>query len=288
MLSVIKPSRWLLAALGVLIVSQAFGHGMSEAEKQSIVEGGNLRYMWIGATHMLSGYDHLAFVFGIIFFLTRFTDIVKYITAFTLGHSVTLIWATFNGVQVNYFLIDAIIALSVCYIAFTNLDGFKKYLHVKAPNLLAMIGVLGLIHGLGLSTRLQQLPLNEDQLLMNIISFNVGIELGQILALTFMLFVLSGLRQAKSFQSISLIGNYALIFFGLFLFLFQMHGYQHTAYPDEFPLNQDDHYHVHEKMGAAKPSSLEGYKKRLNTAPESKATTNPSAHSHGDGPAHTH
>ena len=177
MLSVIKQSRWLLAIATLFIVGQAFGHGMSEAEKQSIIEGGNLRYMWIGATHMLSGYDHLLFVFGIIFFLTKFKDIVKYITAFTLGHSVTLIWATFNGIQVNYFLIDAIIALSVCYIAFANLDGFKKYLDIKAPNLLAMIIVLGLIHGLGLSTRLQQLPLSEDELLMNIISFNVGIEL---------------------------------------------------------------------------------------------------------------
>ena len=160
----------------MLLVTQAFGHGMSEAEKQSIVDGGNLRFMWIGATHMLSGYDHLAFVFGIVFFLTKFKDIVKYITVFTLGHSVTLIWATFNAVQVNYYLIDAVIALSVCYIAFANVDGFKKVLHVKAPNLLIMIGGLGLIHGLGLSTRLQQLPLNDEQLLLNIISFNVGIR----------------------------------------------------------------------------------------------------------------
>ena len=183
----IKQSRWLFALMAALVVSQAFGHGMSETERQSIIEGGNLRYMWIGATHMLSGYDHLLFVFGIVFFLTRFTDIVKYITAFTLGHSVTLILATFNGVQVNYFLIDAVIALSVCYIAFVNLDGFRKYLHVKPPNLLAMIVGFGLIHGLGLSTRLQQLPLSEDHLLMNAISFNIGIELGQIIALTFML-----------------------------------------------------------------------------------------------------
>ena len=159
----------------MLFVSQAFGHGMSEAEKQSIVEGGNLRYMWIGATHMLSGYDHLLFVFGIIFFLTRFRDIVKYITAFTLGHSLTLIYATFNAIQVNYFLIDAVIGLSVAYVAFANLDGFKKYWEIKAPNLLWMIVVLGLIHGLGLSTRLQQLPLSEENLLMNIIAFNVGI-----------------------------------------------------------------------------------------------------------------
>ena len=101
-----KPSRWLLIIVAMLLASQAFGHGMSDVEKQSIIDGGNLRYMWIGATHMLSGYDHLLFVFGIIFFLTRFKDIVKYITAFTLGHSATLIYATFAGLQVNYFFLS--------------------------------------------------------------------------------------------------------------------------------------------------------------------------------------
>ena len=91
MFSVMKHSRWLLALAIVLLAGQALGHGMSEAEKQSIIDGGNLRYIWIGATHMLSGYDHLAFVFGIVFFLSTFKEIVKYITAFTVGHSITLI-----------------------------------------------------------------------------------------------------------------------------------------------------------------------------------------------------
>ncbi len=233
MLSVIKQSRWLLAVFLTLFGSLAFSHGMSEAEKQLIIEGGNLRYIWIGATHMLSGYDHLAFVFGIIFFLTKFKDIIKYITAFTVGHSITLIYATFNAIQINYFLIDAVIALSVCYIAFHNLDGFKKYLNVKAPNMLAMIFSLGLIHGLGLSTRLQQLPLNPDQLLMNIISFNVGIELGQISALAIMLVLIAAFRKSHSFPTFSKISNYFLIFAGAFLFLMQMHGYEHTANAEE-------------------------------------------------------
>lgn len=245
MLSELKNSRWLLAIVALLFVSQAFGHGMSEAEKQSIIEGGNLRYMWIGATHMLSGYDHLLFVFGIIFFLTRFKDIVKYITAFTVGHSATLIYATFNGVQVNYFLIDAVIALSVCYIAYANLDGFRKHLDIRPPNLLAMIIGLGLIHGLGLSTRLQQLPLSEDQLLMNIISFNVGIELGQITALGMMLIVLAGWRKAESFTAFSKVSNYALIIAGFYLFIMQMHGYSHVTDPDEFGFSSDNHYHDH-------------------------------------------
>ena len=234
MLSTIKSSRWLFVIFPLFFVSQAFGHGMSEAEKLAILEGGNLQYLWIGASHMLSGYDHLLFVFGIVFFLTSFKDIVKYITVFTLGHSITLIYATFNSVQVNYFLIDAVIALSVCYIAFANLDGFKKYLNVKAPNLLFMITGLGLIHGLGLSTRLQQLPLNDDQLLMNIISFNVGIELGQVSALAIMLLLIAVWRKKDSFKAFSLITNYGLILAGTTLFFMQMHGYVHTTSPEEF------------------------------------------------------
>lgn len=234
MLSILKDSRGLLVLLIMLVASQAFGHGMSEAEKQIIIEGGNLRYIWIGATHMLSGYDHLAFIFGIIFFLTKFKDIVKYITAFTLGHSTTLIYATFNAIQVNYFLIDAVIALSVCYIAFANLKGFEKYLKVKAPNMLAMIFGFGLIHGLGLSTRLQQLPLSEDNLLMNIISFNVGIELGQVSALAVMLILIAAFRKRKSFKGFTLAANSFLIIVGGYLFLMQMHGYEHTTNAEEF------------------------------------------------------
>lgn len=238
MLSIIKQSRWLLVILIALLTSQAFGHGMSESEKQTIIEGGNLHYIWIGATHMLSGYDHLAFVFGIIFFLTGFKDIVKYITTFTVGHSITLIFATFNAVQVNYFLVDSVIALSVCYIAFHNLDGFKKYLNIKAPNMLVMIFGLGLIHGLGLSTRLQQLPLSVDNLLMNIISFNIGIELGQIIALAIMILIIDAFRKKDTFVAFSKSANTFLIIAGAYLFLMQMHGYEHNVNSDELKQNE--------------------------------------------------
>lgn len=248
MLSSLKKMRWLLAIFAMLAIGQAYGHGMSETEKQAIIDGGNLSFLWIGATHMLSGYDHLLFIFGIIFFLTSFKQILKYITAFTIGHSITLIFATFNGIQVNYFLIDAVIALSICYIAFANLDGFKKYLDIKPPNLLVMITGLGLIHGLGLSTRLQQLPLNQDELLLNIISFNLGIEIGQVLALTAMLLILAFFRKSESFKPFSVISNYGLIFAGLFLFLMQMHGYSHVSNPDEFGFSSDNHIHEHIKM----------------------------------------
>ena len=216
---------FLLAIVLMAVADQALAHGMSHAEKQSIMGGGNWNFLWLGATHMLSGYDHLAFVFGIIFFLTKFRDIVKYVTAFTVGHSVTLIYATFNAIQINYYLIDAVIGLSVYYIAFTNLDGFRKYLKINPPNMMVMILGLGLIHGFGLSTRLQQLPLDPNDLLMNIISFNVGVELGQILALAAMLAVISLWRNRESFRPFSLATNYGLIVLGGFLFLMQLNDY---------------------------------------------------------------
>lgn len=235
MLSKLKIFSLLAGLFTFVLLSQlAYAHGMSEAEKLAIIEGGNLTYMRLGATHMLSGYDHLAFVFGIVFFLKSFRDIVKYVTAFTLGHSVTLIFATFNAIQMNYFLIDAVIALSVCYIAFANIDGFKKYLNINPPNMLMMIIGLGLIHGFGLSTRLQDLPLSNDSLLLNIISFNVGIELGQISALALMLLLIAAWRKSQSFQTFSVVANYSLILAGGLLFLMQMHGYLHTSNPEEF------------------------------------------------------
>lgn len=218
-----------VACIYLMLSNLAFAHGMSEEEKRSIIEGGNMAYLWLGATHMLSGYDHLAFVFGIIFFLTSFRDIAKYVTAFTVGHSITLIYATFNAIQMDYFLIDAVIGLSVSYIAFANIDGFRKYININPPNMMAMIVGLGLIHGFGLSTRLQMLPLSQDHLLMNIISFNIGVELGQISALALMLLLIAAWRKSHFFQTFSLITNYTLIFWGGFLFLMQMHGYEHTA-----------------------------------------------------------
>lgn len=237
----VQQLRWLMVIFALLAASQVFGHGMSDAEKQTIIEGGNLRYFQIGITHMLTGYDHLAFVFGVVFFLTKFKDIIKYVTAFTLGHSITLVIATFMAIKINYFLIDAIIALSVVYIALHNLGGFKKYFDSKAPNMLAMIFGLGLIHGLGLSTRLQQLPLSFDwsDMLQNIISFNVGIEVGQIAALVVMLFLIAILRKSAGFSNFSKIANVFLIALGSLLFLQQMHGYEHSEQADEYKNTKD-------------------------------------------------
>lgn len=215
-----------ICLLFLCLVSVSLGHGMSEAEKQIIVEGGNLHYIYVGAVHMLWGYDHLLFVLGIIFFLQSFKDIVKYITTFTIGHSITLIYATFNSIEINYYLIDAIIALSVCLIGIINLGTFRKFINFTTTKMLGLIFILGLIHGLGLSTRLQQLPLDPNQLFLNIISFNVGIELGQIIALAVMLVFINIIRKSKNFNLFSLVVNSFIVIAGVYFFIVQLSEYK--------------------------------------------------------------
>lgn len=251
---------------------------------------------------MVTGYDHLLFLFGVVFFLTRFSDIVRFITAFSIGHSITLVFATLYSIQANYYLVDAVIALTVCYKAFDNLGGFKTYLKMKSPNLMWMVFAFGLIHGFGLSTRLQQLPLAEDGLVFRILAFNVGVELGQIAALAIMLFLLSGWRRMASFKRFSQATNGLLMVLGLLLLLMQLHGYLHSSNPDEFPLNKDDHQHTHEDMGVAN-SPLSGYEKRFDLdaedsvngevetegrEPEELPNSASNPHAHGDGEAHVH
>src|SRR5215204_3246109 len=232
----------------VLLTLTASAHGISDADKQGILEGGNLEYLKLGAKHMLTGYDHLLFLFGVIFFLTKFSDIVKFITAFTVGHCITLVFATLLHIKANFYLVDAVIALTVCYKAFDNLDGFKKYIGIQSPNLLGAVTLFGLIHGFGLSTRLQQLPLGHDGLVLRILSFNLGVELGQIVALSGMWILLAGWRKTASFMKFSKVANVGLMFAGLLLLLMQLHGYQHSRFTDDFPLNKDEHFQIHESM----------------------------------------
>jgi hypothetical protein len=229
--------------------SVAFGHGMSEADQLRAVDGGILEFLRQGAVHMITGYDHLLFLFGVVFFLTQFKDIVKFVTAFTLGHSITLIGATFMGIHANYFLIDAIIALTVCYKGFDNLGGFQKYLDMKSPNLVGMVFIFGLIHGFGLSTRLQTLTIGEGMdLFGKIIAFNVGVEAGQIGALVIIIAILAGWRRTASFQRFSIAANSLLIVLGGLLFLMQLHGYSHERDPMGF-FDDKAHQHQHEDMG---------------------------------------
>lgn len=245
--------------LAILLMSApGHAHGISDADKQAMLDGGYLNYVWLGATHMLTGYDHLLFLFGVMFFLATPKDIVKFVTAFTIAHSITLIAATFAGISANYFLIDAVIALSVCYKGFDNLDGFKSYLGTRAPSLIGMVFLFGLIHGFGLSTRLQQLPLGDKgpEMLGRIVSFNVGVELGQIIALFGMMVVLSAWRGRPSFQRFSRVANHGLILVGFLLLLMQLHGYLHTQDPGEFGFDADGHGHAHERLDSTPHDNL--------------------------------
>lgn len=275
---------------------QLFAHGISESDKAAMLSGGYLEYIRLGAVHMLTGYDHLLFLFCVIFFLTNFKDILKFITAFTVGHSITLIFATVFGISANYYLVDAVIALSVIYKGFENIDGFKQYLKVKSPNLMMVVFLFGLVHGFGLSTRLQQLPLGDSGLIMRILSFNVGVEVGQIVALAVMVLLISNWRKSESFAKFSKASNVALMIGGLLLFTMQMHGYLHTKNPDEFGFSKDNHFHAHQKIKMMQkpvmkddpmPRHFHQQEKVEKKKPVHRPAPKRHSHSHGSG-SHTH
>lgn len=232
----------------------AWAHGISDSDRQRMLDGGYLQYVGLGASHMLTGYDHLLFLFGVVFFLTSFKDVAKFVTVFTIGHCITLVFATYFKITWNYFLVDAIIALSVIYKAFDNNGGFQRVFDVKSPNLLGAVFGFGLLHGFGLSTRLQQLPLGDDPVAMlwRILSFNLGVEVGQIAALALMVLVLSAWRQRPSFKRFSYAANLALMYAGVFLLLMQLHGYQHDTDPNGFRFPVEEHRHAHEDMSIEK------------------------------------
>lgn len=252
--------KLLLSFLPLFYTANSFAHGISEEAKQAMINGGYLRYIILGAEHMITGYDHLLFLFGVIFFLKTFKDIVRFISVFTLGHSITLIFATFMGITANYWLIDAVIAISVIYKGFDNNKGFQEYFGMKgSPNLLWMVFIFGLIHGFGLSTRLQQLPLGDKggEMLIRIISFNIGVEVGQIAGLAVMLFIITQMRKHHMFERLSRVFNDGIMLAGFMLLLMQLHGYLHTSNPDEFGFSEDNHIHEHMKMEQPK---IEEYK----------------------------
>jgi len=213
-------SATLLCSFPVLLTA----HGVSDADQEILSNGGLLAYILVGAKHMVTGYDHLLFLAGVIFFLKDFKDIVRFITVFTVGHSITLTGATYLGIRADEHLIDAVIALSVLYKGFENMGGFEK-LKVKSPNLLLMVFLFGLIHGFGLSTRLQSFDIGGGQFLAKILCFNVGVELGQIAALIPIVFLITRWRKHKSYDAFYKAVNTYLIIAGVGLFIWQMYGY---------------------------------------------------------------
>ncbi|SCY21256.1 HupE / UreJ protein [Nonlabens sp. Hel1_33_55] len=202
----------------------ALAHGVSSADQVTLNNGGLISYIYVGAKHMLTGYDHLLFLAGVVFYLKGFKDIVKFITVFTIGHSITLIGATYLGIKADEHLIDAVIALSVLYKGFENLKGFER-LNMKSPNLLIMVFLFGLIHGFGLSTRLQSFETGKEDFLAKIVSFNIGVELGQVIALIPIVFLITLWQKKKSYGSFYKAANAYLIIAGIGLFVYQAYGY---------------------------------------------------------------
>src|SRR6202142_3322079 len=181
-------------------------------------------FVYLGAKHMVTGYEHLAFLVGVIFFLYRLKDIVLYVSLFTLGHSITLLAGVLGGIHANPYVIDAIIGLSVVYKAFDNMDGFKRLFGFE-PNTKAAVLIFGLFHGFGLATKLQELDLARNGLVTNILSFNVGVEIGQVMALTAVLIALSFWRTRSGFLRQAFTANAVLMTVGFILVGYQVAGY---------------------------------------------------------------
>ena len=202
----------------------ALSHDVTSADHALLRTGGLWAYIQVGATQMLTGYDHLLFLAGVIFYLKGFKDILTFINVFTIGHCITLIGATYAGITANEHLVDAVIALSVLYKGFENLGGFEK-LGVKSPNLLLMVGLFGLIHGFGLSTRLQSFDMGQEQFLAKILCFNLGVEVGQVLALIPIVFIITLARKHQQFPAFYKAVNWYLVLAGIALFVYQIYGY---------------------------------------------------------------
>lgn len=200
-------------------------HGVSASDQDLITQGRQLAvFIYLGAKHMVTGYDHLLFLFGVIFFLYRVREVAVYVTLFAVGHSVTLLYSVMSGTHVNPFGIDAIIGLSVVYKALDNIGGFKRLLGFQPDTKLAVL-IFGLFHGLGLGTKLQDFSLSVDGLVPNIVAFNVGVELGQLLGLGAILIAMSFWRRSESFGRHAFAANVIVMTCGFMLAGYQLVGY---------------------------------------------------------------
>ena len=220
------PTYLLVAFLLLLIAAGASAHDVAQGDK-AFVEGVNgpafLPFMYLGAKHMVTGYDHILFLIGVVFFLYRLKDVILYVSMFTIGHSLTLMGGVLLNVGANAHIIDAIIGLSVVYKGFENLGGFKK-LGLSINTKLAVL-VFGLFHGMGLATKLMDLHVSKNGLLTNLIGFNLGVELGQVIVLTVVVTLLNLWRHLPSFNMTARYANMVLILAGLILAGNQIAGY---------------------------------------------------------------
>lgn len=215
-----------LPFLLTLLSAAALAHGVAEGDAdylQRVKGTALLPFIYLGAKHMFTGYDHLLFLAGVIFFLYKLKDVALYVSLFALGHSVTLLLGVLAGLHANAYLVDALIGLSVVYKGFENIGGFRA-LGLEFDTRAAVL-LFGLAHGFGLSTKLQDLTLSPDGLVANMIGFNVGVELGQLAALTLMLLAFQAWRRSNSFLRAAVTTNLLIMTAGFTLFGYQLVGY---------------------------------------------------------------
>ncbi|TQJ94674.1 HupE/UreJ family protein [Achromobacter sp. SLBN-14] len=217
----------LVLTLALLFASNAFGHGVAEGDKGYIQEISGvhlLPFIYLGAKHMVTGYDHLLFLFGIIFFLYKLRDIGLYVSLFAVGHSTTLLLGVYFGTTVSAYLIDAIIGLSVVYKALDNIGAFQRWFGFQ-PNTKIATLVFGFFHGFGLATKILEYEIARDGLIPNLLAFNVGVEIGQLLALGAILIVMGFWRRSASFLRHAYTANVAMMCAGFMLIGYQLTGY---------------------------------------------------------------
>nr|WP_020651453.1 HupE/UreJ family protein [Massilia niastensis] len=213
--------------LTLLAISTAQAHGIAEGDKGYIQEISGvhfLAFMYLGAKHMFTGYDHILFLFGVIFFLYKLKDIGLYVSLFAIGHSTTMMAGVYFGTTINGYLIDAIIGLSVVYKALDNVGAFQRWFGVQ-PNTRVATLVFGLFHGFGLATKVQDYEISPDGLVTNMIAFNIGVEVGQLLALGTILIAMGFWRRSDSFLRHAYTANVAMMTCGFMLIGYQLAGY---------------------------------------------------------------
>ena len=219
----IRLTPWLLA----LLPGPVLGHAISETNAR-FVEAINgpaaVPFAYLGAKHMVTGYDHLLFLVGVVFFLYRLKDVVLYVTMFTVGHSLTLLLGVLTQTTVSAYLVDGIIGLSIVYKAFENLGGFERVIKLRIDTRVAVF-VFGLAHGLGLATKVLELTVSDNGLVINILSFNVGVEIGQVLALIVVVVLLNQWRKHTAFAQHAVTANTLLMAGGFVLAGYQFAGH---------------------------------------------------------------
>jgi hypothetical protein len=218
---------WFIALLGTVLSAAAFAHGVADDDKSFIERSSGqqiIPFMYLGAKHMVTGYDHLLFLVGVIFFLYRLRQVAAYVTLFAIGHSITLIYGVLGGTNVNPYIVDAIIGFSVVYKALDNLGAFQRWFGFQ-PNTKAAVLIFGFVHGFGLATKLQEFQLPKDGLVSNILAFNAGVEIGQLLALGAILVAMDFWRRTDAFSRQAIAANVVLMAAGFMLVGYQLTGY---------------------------------------------------------------